>query len=188
MKQESLLFQNLKLEVFKKLSELNATKLILAVSGGVDSMLLLEFFNELTKESDLELTVAHVDHKLRNTSLRDAEYVRTRANDLGLNFSLASADSGPGNENMESWARELRYSSLESFRKEQKADLVVTAHHASDQVETHLMKLLSANLSRDSHCINQVDLRRRVYRPFLGLYRGEILSLAKWRGTYLGRG
>ena len=151
---------------------------VLAVSGGIDSVLLLRLF-KLVKTSLLgQLTVAHFDHRLRPDSEKDANFVEELAVSLGLPCERGVAQDSPGRENLESWARNRRYAFLESVRERVGADWIVTAHNQNDQVETLLMRAVNGRLATKSFGIAEVDPGRRLFRPFLSVSRAEIEECA----------
>lgn len=141
--------------------------LLIAVSGGEDSHALLHVLNRLAGEGRLSLAVAHFDHALRDESRKETEFVRTLAQSYSLPFASARADGHRGSENLEAWARRVRYEFLERARKARQCDLIVTAHHLNDQAETVLFRMLSGRLLTDAHSIAELDLRRRLLRPLL---------------------
>jgi tRNA(Ile)-lysidine synthase len=139
---------------------------VVAVSGGADSTALLLALDELIKMEKLrlELTVAHLDHRLRNESRKDAEWVGQLAEDLGYETVVGSANlkrgavsqlktlgragartktkaKTPGG-NLEQAARKARYTFLRRTAAKQQSNLVLTAHTLDDQAETILMRLL----------------------------------------------
>ncbi|MEX2043353.1 MAG: tRNA lysidine(34) synthetase TilS, partial [Patescibacteria group bacterium] len=153
-------------------------KLVVAVSGGVDSVALLDMLNELRHELRLSLIVAHADHGLRRGSAKDREFVESLAHGLGLPFASTRLDLNPGG-NMEARAREARYRWLESVRKRRKADFVVTAHQADDQVET-----LFLHLARGSGLQGLSGMRMlsgKVLRPLLAVPRSHVVRYARSR-------
>src|SRR5438270_2251525 len=104
---------------------------VLAVSGGVDSMVLLDL---LAKLPGLELVVAHFNHGIRPESVNDEELVANRAKRLNLPLELGYASLGQGAS--EATARQARYQFLEAVQKKYKAKAIITAHHQDDWIET----------------------------------------------------
>ncbi|MEX2430171.1 MAG: tRNA lysidine(34) synthetase TilS [Patescibacteria group bacterium] len=152
-------------------------KLIVAVSGGLDSAALLDLLVGLRDALELKLVVAHADHGLRRGSAGDAKFVGELAAGHGLPFAATKLALKPG-PNEEARAREARYRWLERVRKRRNADFIVTAHQADDQVETlflHLtrgtgltgltgMQLLSGRILRPLLHVPRKDLARYVRR------------------------
>ena len=121
---------------------------ILAASGGADSTALLLALDELLRAGKLStsLTVAHLDHALRETSRDDAAWVVALAEQLGYPAVKRRVDvlkrASQTGDNLEQAARRARYSFLETTAKKQHAQLILTAHTLDDQAETVLLRLL----------------------------------------------
>ena len=129
------------------LPEANAG-VVVAVSGGADSVALLLAVNELVdaKKLKLKLIVAHLDHGLRKDSRADARWVKALAKQLGhdslarrVDVKALAATSG---DNLEQAARRARYKFLAKVAKEKRAVVVLTAHTMDDQAETVVLNLL----------------------------------------------
>lgn len=141
---------------------------VVAVSGGVDSVVLL---HKLQQQPDLELIVAHFDHGIRDDSKDDAGFVKQLAKDYGLAFETAREELGK--QASEELARERRYAFLRAVAKKHDARLV-TAHHADDAVET-----VAINLTRGTGWRGLAVLDSDVIRPLIGMSKQEILEYAK---------
>jgi len=118
--------------------------LLLACSGGIDSMFLLHYFSELKKTSDFVLHACYVDHKLRTESVSESKFVDKICQDLGIEFHFASFDDDfwkDSKKNMEERARKERYRLLSELALELKCEYIATGHHLDDQVETLLMRM-----------------------------------------------
>ncbi len=119
---------------------------LVAVSGGPDSMCLLESLARLRRLFGYRLAVAHVDHRLRPGSAVDAAYVRRRAGRLGLPFHLHVASSGPApGASVEAWARDVRRGALARFARDLDAGGIALGHTRDDQAETVLLNLLTGS-------------------------------------------
>lgn len=119
-------------------------RLLVAVSGGADSVALLQALvvgRRRRALSRLELVVGHVDHRLRPDSEADYQLVRAHAERLGLSFQAARVTVETKRGGLEEAAREARYASLERLALESGCGAVVTAHTATDQAETLLWRL-----------------------------------------------
>lgn len=150
-----------------------AKHLLVAVSGGADSVALLR----ILAETDYALSVAHVDHQLRDASAADAAFVAQLAAQLGLpiyqtQIDVASIATAKG-WNLEDGARRLRYSYLSRTAKQVGADCIVTAHTQDDQAETVLMQLLRGAAFLKGMSVTQ----KQVVRPLLGVSKRELLAL-----------
>ncbi|MCZ6917782.1 MAG: tRNA lysidine(34) synthetase TilS [Gemmatimonadetes bacterium] len=113
---------------------------LLAVSGGPDSVALLDLLVRLAPEFELELVVAHVDHGIAQDSADVAERVLGLAVRHEVPGRLAVLHLGP--QASETLAREKRYRALRALQHDLGARYLVTAHHADDQVETILFRML----------------------------------------------
>lgn len=120
--------------------------LLVAVSGGADSMVLLDCLVRVRAALGIGLVVGHVDHRLRASSGADAEFVEAHASTLGLRAVVRRADvraaAQERGRTIEEAARDLRYALLAEMAREVEAGAVATAHTATDQAETVLMRLI----------------------------------------------
>ena len=153
--------------------------LLMAVSGGVDSMTLLQVLRDLAPRHGWTLALGHVNHGLRGEeSDGDEELVRRTAEAYGLAFRSAR---WPGHRegNLHDAARAYRYERFEDWAEELNCQVVVTAHHADDQAETVLDRL-----ARGAGLRGLCALRERngkVVRPLIRTTRETILRMASWR-------
>ena len=108
-------------------------KLILAVSGGVDSMALLAMY----KQADI--VVAHIDHGTRKSSAEDADFVRRKCQELGVKFYETKLELGEGVS--EELARKKRYEFLKTIQ-EKEGGTLCTAHHLDDVLESIAINLI----------------------------------------------
>jgi len=121
---------------------------VVAVSGGADSTALLLALEELKTANKLSATicVAHLDHRLRKSSGKDAKWVENLAKRLGfrsvIGRSKVAEEARAASDNLEQAAREARYAFLERTAKRLGASYVVTAHTMDDQAETVLLRLM----------------------------------------------
>lgn len=153
-------------------------RIAVAVSGGPDSMLLLELMRQFSGEAGVSIAVAHFNHHLRGVdSGVDEQFVAARAQELGLELFRGEADvariARTKRRNIEATARDLRYRFFFSLISQQKVDKVATAHTANDQAETVLLRLLRGTGVRGLGGIYPV-LDGKIVRPFLGLARVEV--------------
>ena len=115
---------------------------VLAVSGGVDSMVLLEQFFQLQKKYPIIITVVHIHHHLRQESDEEEVMVREFCRKRNLSVEVYHWEEGSSqNSGIEEKARQFRYEKLKESQQKHHASYVVVAHHADDQAETVLMKL-----------------------------------------------
>ena len=149
-----------------------AKTLILAVSGGADSVALLR----LMALSKFEIHVAHFDHSLRLESRQDALFVERLAAELGLPFYSERADVArialDKGWNLEDAARRLRYAFLTRTARQVGADAVLSAHTLDDQVETVLMQLLRGA----AYLKGMPEKQGHVLRPLLSTAKSDLLA------------
>ena len=147
-------------------------KILVAVSGGADSMSLLHFLYNHQKDLDIQLGIAHVNHKQRQESEHEEAYLRHWAEEHKVPFHY-SAFSGKFSENA---ARTFRYEFFKQVMKDYDYSALVTAHHADDQAETIFMRLLRG--SRLRHLTGISAIRPfgtgQIIRPFLHLTKAQL--------------
>ncbi len=117
---------------------------VVAVSGGADSVALLRAMHLLAPRRTwhLRLIVGHVQHHLRDDAEDDARFVEQLAATLGLPFARSDIHPQHHGANVEATARRQRYAALAQIAVEHDAGVLATAHHADDQLETVLMRLV----------------------------------------------
>lgn len=122
---------------------LSGETIVVAVSGGADSMSLLLAIEDLIKRKkfDLRVLAAHFDHKLRTDSFSDLDFVRMFARERGFELAHGEWKRAVGG-NLEQTARDARYSFLRKTAENLNATHVLTAHTMNDQAETFLMNLI----------------------------------------------
>lgn len=154
-----------------KIHSLKPGYYVVAVSGGVDSVVLLDI---LSKQTDLKLVVAHFNHGIRKESESDAQFVHNLAKKYNLDFELGSAQLGQNAS--EEMARNARYDFLKKLRQNRKALKIITAHHSDDIVETIII-----NLTRGTGWRGLSSLRTTadIARPLLDFTKKDILKYAK---------
>ncbi len=154
-------------------------RLVVAVSGGVDSMVLLQVLARLPARLGLRLHVAHVHHGLRGKAAdRDAAFVVAEAARLGLGATVARLNPAERRrgESVQAWARAARYRCLDAIAEEVRASRIAVAHTRDDQAETVLLNLLRGTGPRGLGGIPPV--RDRIVRPLLEVARAEVEAYA----------
>src|SRR5947209_7743119 len=116
---------------------------VLAVSGGPDSVALLDLMLAVARERGLSLVVAHADHGIRADSRTVGQSVGELARRSGLPFELGELELGPGAT--ETAARRARYAWLALVQRRHAARYLVTVRHADDQVETILLRVIKGS-------------------------------------------
>ena len=169
------------LESIKKFDMIKPGEVIgVAVSGGADSMALLNFLNEHKEDLDCEIVGITIDHMLRGeNSLGDALFVKTYCNDNGIPCWKFSVDARRVADNknigVEEAARIARYGVFEKLLEENKVDKIALAHHLSDQAETILMHILRGAGLNGACGMEQVR-QGNFIRPFLDISKEDILK------------
>jgi tRNA(Ile)-lysidine synthase len=144
---------------------------LVAVSGGRDSAVLLDALSRVKRLLQLHLEVCHVDHRLRADSEVDATFVQKRCDEYGVVCHVVRLGPRPPRSNMEGWARSERYKAFARIMKKQRLAHVVTAHNANDVAETLLIRLFA---NKEPNSIDRADSTRGCLRPLLGVTRGQI--------------
>ncbi len=164
---------------------------VVAVSGGGDSVALLRSLHEIHCETDRSkgaLIVAHYNHKLRGSdSDGDAAFVSQLADELGLQFHLGSVAAN-ANVKSENQFREQRYEFLFRVARETNSRYIVTAHHRDDQIETVLFRIFRGT-GVSGLCgipaTRVVDESLTIVRPMLDVGRDAIeAALESWCQSY----
>ena len=168
-------------------------RLLLAVSGGLDSICLAHYFIKNREALGIEwLGIAHVHHGLREgTADRDAAFVEAFAKSHGVPFFLKKLDGEAlkaAEGSLEENARDARYKalmdSLATTWSQRDKTAIVTAHHAGDQAETMLMRLKRGTTLAGLRGIQALRQAQGpfIYRPFLNVSREELLAYAQENG------
>ena len=166
MRDQDFLNHFLRKEYFKKHS-----KVLLALSGGLDSMFLCHLLSTYQNELGIELIVAHVNHKQRSESDWEENELRKLADAAELPIYITSFSG----DFSEAHAREFRYDFFRKIMKEVEATALVTAHHADDQVETILMRLIRGSRLRhltgikESQVVDDIE----IIRPLLPFHKKD---------------
>ena len=161
------------------------SRVLCAVSGGLDSMCLLDLTAEWGSAHGVSVAAAHFNHQLRGEAAdRDEDVVRSFCAGRGIPFVSGSGDvralaEGEG-LSVEEAARRLRYDFLQRAALEQRCTAILTAHHADDSAETMLLNLLRGTGSRGLAGIPAE--RENIFRPFLGVTRAELADYAAAHG------
>ncbi len=151
---------------------------VVACSGGPDSMCLLSLVNELKNELNLKIIVAHVNHKLRIESEEEKEMVENYSKEKNLIFELLEITKYSNNKFSEEDARKRRYDFFNKLIKKYNANVLLTAHHGDDLIETIQMRLTrGSNLSGyiGIKMINENN-NYKILRPLLSTTKENILN------------
>ena len=161
-------------------------RLVVAVSGGPDSVALLACLVALSTRWNWEISIGHVNHGLRGTeSDEDAAFVEQLGDQFGVPVSihkvnLKKQDAKRSRQSLQAYAREIRYQALEAILQGHEATKIVTGHTADDQAETVLMWMLRGS---GTGGLSGIPPKRgaRIVRPLLDISRSDIVAYLKER-------
>ena len=159
-------------------------KIAIALSGGVDSIVLFHLLVTEYKDSYKELVVFHINHGLREESYEEAEFVEKFVKDFDVKFykeELSMSDlERDSHTSEEMLARELRYQAFNKMAKLEGVTKLLTAHHKNDQVENILMRLLTGRSIDHSLAIcEEIEMAGlTIYRPLLNSLKAELEEYA----------
>ena len=175
-------------------------KIVVGVSGGPDSVCLLDVLYKLKEKYNLKIIIAHVNYGLRGKdSEKDENLVEKLAKKYSLPFEIIrNTQYAIRNTNLEEKLRNFRYNFFEKIRKKYKADAIAVGHNLNDQAETVLMRILRGTGLRGLGAIKflprrpappsrgeQAGKNGNIIRPLLNIGREDILSyLRKNRVIY----
>ncbi|EDP23368.1 tRNA lysidine(34) synthetase TilS [Parvimonas micra] len=149
---------------------------LLAVSGGKDSMIMLDLFNYFKYELKLNLVVCHFNHSLRDDADRDEKFVKTQCEKYGLKFYSKKEDvllySNENKLSTEEGARFLRYKFFDEVKRIENLEYIATAHNKNDLAETVIMRILRG--TGINGLIGIQSERGDLIRPILNFSRDEI--------------
>lgn len=149
---------------------------VVAVSGGVDSMVLLALLHQLlaVDKASWKVTVAHFDHGIRDDSSEDRELVGKVARTYGLPFVYAQGHLGAGAS--EAVARQARYAFLRQVQRASGAQAIMTAHHQDDVLETMLLAMQRGTGRKG---LSSLRSQPGLVRPLLATPKTAIYDYAK---------
>ena len=160
---------------FLKKYNIEEKTVLAAVSGGVDSSVLLFILNELKEELKLDIKVVHLNHNWRGReSFDDMEFVQSLAENMGLEFYFEILEDDI--KKTELSAREARYEFFERALKKFDSDICFLAHNKNDNVETLLYRIIKGTGVLGLSSIPVV--RKPFYRPLLNFSREQIENFA----------
>ncbi len=160
-------------------------KILVAVSGGADSMCLLDLLHN--SNLDISIAAAHVNFHLRGEeSCKDEKLVRDYAAENDIKLFVKEFDTisyaKEHSLSVEMAARELRYDWFEQLRSGHGFDYIAVAHHANDNAETLILNLLRGTGINGICGMKEIDHNRRLLRPLLSYSRQEIEQYAAKKG------
>ncbi|HEY0305669.1 MAG TPA: tRNA lysidine(34) synthetase TilS [Longimicrobiales bacterium] len=148
-------------------------RVLVAVSGGIDSMVLLHLFRNTAHDLGITVVAAHFDHAMRDTSADDAQFVADVCDRWQVPLLVQRTSRSLRNE---AEARSARYEFLTDAMMQLAATRMATAHHADDQIETVLFRLLRGAGLRG---LSGIPLRRgSIIRPLLRFHKKDLAAYA----------
>lgn len=158
--------------LLKVLKEFKLKKILIALSGGPDSMAL---FHLLSQIKGLSIGVAHVDHRWRATSEKEALTLQKIADEKNIPFHLLTLTDKPPQKNIELFGRNARLAFFKRVVKEHHYQAVFLAHHANDLAETVLKRFFEGG---SLHGMEEASFFEKILfvRPWLKITKQEILS------------
>ncbi|HUS25979.1 MAG TPA: tRNA lysidine(34) synthetase TilS [Nevskiaceae bacterium] len=150
--------------------KLKPGKYVVAVSGGVDSMVLLDVLRRLP---DVQLVIAHFEHGIRQDSIKDKQLVQATAKKYKLPFVCAHGHLG--REASEATARDARYAFLRSTQRLYNAQAIITAHHQDDVLETAILNLARGTGRKG---LSSLQSTQQLVRPLLHIPKRDIVQYA----------
>ena len=163
---------------FRKLQLNESTTIVAAISGGPDSMLLIELFLKYRKLNDFNLIVAHVNHNLRDESVKEKEDLEKYCLKNNLKFEYYEIEKRKDKPLTEVEARNIRYEFFDDLMKKYSATYLATAHHGDDLVETVMMKIVRGSSLRGYSGFSQISEKNgyKIIRPLISLTKKEIID------------
>ena len=138
----------------------NNSSVIIATSGGPDSMVLLNLLSTVKKEKKLKLICAHVNHKLRKESEKEAEMVKQYCTKNNIIFEYMTIEKYSGNT--ENYARKKRYDFFEKLIKKYSSSHLLTAHHGDDLTETIIMRIIRGSSLKGYAAFSEITEKKRL--------------------------
>ena len=149
--------------------------IVVAVSGGIDSMVLLDQLNQLKTSMKLTLIVAHVNHGKRNASAEEYEFVKNTALKYQNEFEGTTLEKLP-KSNFHTVARSIRYHFFKQVCEKYHANKLALAHHLDDQTETVLMRIIRGTSFKGYGGIHESTMMDNIeiIRPLLNVSKDDI--------------
>ncbi len=169
-------------KIFKlNLKTINSKNLLVAVSGGPDSLALAALTKLLNLEKNKKIFYVLVDHKIRKESSKEAKSVKKLLKKFEINLVVIQ-NNELINKNVQGKAREIRYKLLSDFCRKKKIKHIITAHNSEDQVETFFIRLSRGSgiqgLSSMKK-ISKLSSNVKLLRPLLSIRKKQLESISK---------
>ncbi|HCF51406.1 MAG TPA: tRNA lysidine(34) synthetase TilS, partial [Syntrophomonas sp.] len=153
-------------------------KIVVAVSGGPDSMALLHIMQELKSSWDLTLIAAHLHHGLRSQADEDLDLLREQCRAWGITLEVKHLDiaslAREDKRSLEEMGRICRYDFFAEVLQRHQAQYIATAHHQEDNAESVLLHLLRGSGIQGLRGI--LPINNNIVRPMLGISKAQIME------------
>lgn len=152
---------------------IHENRIVVAVSGGIDSVFMLHALNQLSKKYKWDLAPAYIHHHLLPEDELYGRLAQITAKKMGKDCqTIHSRKARPPKTNLEEWLREERYRLLEIFRKKAMASYIAIAHHRLDQAETVLAHIIRGTGFRGLR--GMLPVRGKIIRPLIYCSKKDI--------------
>lgn len=162
-----------------KIHNIQNKKLLIAVSGGIDSISLLDLMTEVSRPLKLKLNMAHIHHGKTKSPYRNQTQIFVHCLAEGLNLPFFSNKPTENNKNSERELRKIRYKYLHQWMKKSQSDYLVLAHTSDDLLETRLIRLIRGTGKDGVQAMR--FLNQPLLRPLLFFTKSEIKKYALFR-------
>lgn len=160
--------------------DLQNKTIVVGVSTGVDSMVLLDELLNAQNEVDFKIVVAHVNHQVRKQSFQEEKFIIEFCKNNNLEIKVKRLLSDNINHNFQDAARKFRYEFFSEVIDEYKAQYLLLAHHANDNIETIMMRILRGSNLRGYAGIDAIIKQNNYFiiRPLINVLKTDILDIA----------
>ena len=177
------MFEDKVLKTIKKYNMLqDGDRVVIGVSGGPDSMSLLNSLNNLKEKLNIKIYVAHINHMIREEADEETEYVRSFCEKIGVEFFAkrikVEEEAKKQKIGTEEAGRNIRYEFFEEVAKKVGANKIATAHNSNDNAETVLMNIIRGTSISGLKGIEKVR-EGRFIRPIIECNRMEVEEYCK---------
>ena len=167
---------------FKKdLNKIKSRKILIAVSGGPDSLALAALTKVYSLENSKEFYYAIVNHNIRKNSKKESHQIKHLLRKFGINLTILH-NKKKITKNIQGEARKIRYNILSDFCKKKNLNTIITAHNLEDQVETFFIRLSrGSGLSGLSSMkpLTRIDKKINLFRPLLEVKKKSLIKISK---------
>ena len=163
--------------VLKSLIESKKTKFLIALSGGIDSILLLNIVNKICKSQKYQLRAVHVNHNMSKNSSAMQKHCINICNKFSIELLIKDINDSE-TSNIEEKLRDKRYKLI--FESMHDDEALLLGHHNNDQIETFLYRLFRGSSPLGLSCMEKISKRdaKILCRPFLSISKDNIISIA----------